>query len=78
VRDRACGNPATLVAPTFCAAFASTIQSLAESLSKHGSWLPWFKNKSFYLKIIDPMIIEITEGPTSTRFFKCSSGGQPP
>jgi hypothetical protein len=71
MRDRACGNPATPVAPIFCAgrlAFASTIQSLAESLSKHGSWLPWFKNKSFSLKIVDSMIMEITEGPTSTRF----------
>ena len=50
---------------------------ITESLGKHGSWFPWFKNQSFYLKIVDPMIIEITEGPTSTRFFKCSSGGAP-
>ena len=50
---------------------------IAESLGKHGSWLPWFKKQSFYLKIVDPMIIEITEGRTSTRFFKCSSGRPP-
>jgi hypothetical protein len=50
---------------------------IVESLGKDGSWLPWFKNQSFYLKIIDPLIIEITEGPTSTRFFKCSSGSPP-
>ena len=50
---------------------------IAESLGKHGSWLPWVKNQSFHLKIVDPMIIEITEGPTRTRLFKCSSGGSP-
>jgi hypothetical protein len=50
---------------------------IAETLGKHGSWLPWFKNPSFYLKIVDPMIIEITEGPISTRFFKCSSSRPP-
>jgi len=41
---------------------------IAEPLGKHGSWLPWFKNQSFYLKIVDAMIIEITEGTASTRF----------
>ena len=46
---------------------------ITESLGKHGSWLPWFKNRQFHLKIVDPMLIEITEGPLSTRFFKCSS-----
>jgi hypothetical protein len=46
---------------------------ITESPRKHGSWLPWFKNRQFHLKIIDPMIIEIVEGPVSTRFFKCSS-----
>ena len=46
---------------------------IAESTGKLRSWLPWIKNQSFYLKIVDPMIIEITEGPVSTRFFKCSS-----
>jgi len=50
---------------------------IAESLGKRGSWLPWFKNQSFYLKIVDPMIIEITEGQANTRFFKCSSGSPP-
>ncbi|MBV9532275.1 MAG: hypothetical protein JO283_14745 [Bradyrhizobium sp.] len=50
---------------------------IAESLGKHGGWLPWLKNQSFYLKIVDPMIIEITEGSTTTRFFKCSSAGVP-
>jgi hypothetical protein len=46
---------------------------ITESPGKHGSWLPWFKNRQFHLKIIDPMIIEIVEGPVSTRLFKCSS-----
>jgi hypothetical protein len=50
---------------------------IAESTGKHGSWLPWTKNQSFYLKIVDPMIIEITEGPVSTQFFKCSSSRPP-
>jgi hypothetical protein len=50
---------------------------IAESLGKHGSWLPWFKKQWLYLKIVDPMIIELTEGPTSTKFFKCSSGRPP-
>ena len=50
---------------------------ITESLGKRGSWLPWFKNQSFHLKIVDPMIIEITKGPTSTRFFKCSSSNPP-
>jgi len=31
---------------------------ITESLGKNGSWLPWFKNQSFYLKIVDPMIID--------------------
>jgi hypothetical protein len=46
---------------------------ITESPGKHGSWLPWFKNRQFHLKIIDPMMIEIAEGHVSTRFFKCSS-----
>ena len=50
---------------------------IAESFGKHGSWLPWFKNQSFYLKVVNPMIIEITEGRASTRLFKCSSGSPP-
>ena len=47
---------------------------ITESLGRHGSWLPWFKNRQFHLKVVDPMLIEIAEGPVSTRFFKCSSG----
>jgi len=50
---------------------------IAESLGKRGSWLPWFKNQSFYLKMVSPMTIEITEGRASSRFFKCSSGIPP-
>jgi len=50
---------------------------IAESLGKHGSWLPWLRKRWFYLKIVDPMIIELTEGPTSAQFFKCSSGRPP-
>jgi len=50
---------------------------IAEALGKHDSWLPWFKNQSFYLKVVNPMIIEITEGRASTRLFKCSSGSPP-
>jgi hypothetical protein len=50
---------------------------IADSLGEHGSWLLWFKKQWFYLKIVDPMIIELTEGSTSTRFFKCSSGRPP-
>jgi len=50
---------------------------ITESLGKHGSWLPWFKNRQFQLKIVDPMLIEIAEGPVSTRFFKCSSDRTP-
>src|SRR5262245_15768227 len=50
---------------------------ITESSGKHGTWLPWLRNQSFYLEIVDPMIIEITEGPVSTRFFKCSSGRPP-
>jgi hypothetical protein len=44
-----------------------------ESPGKHGRWLPWFKKQWFHLKVIDPMIIEITERAVRTRFFKCSS-----
>ena len=50
---------------------------ITEPAEKHGSWLPWLKNQSFYLKIVDPMIIEITEGPVNTRFFKCSPDRPP-
>ena len=50
---------------------------IAESDGKHGSWFPWLKNQSFYLRIVDPMIIEITEGSVSTRSFKCSSSRPP-
>jgi hypothetical protein len=48
---------------------------IKESLGKLGGWLPWFKNRAFHLKVLDPMVIEVTEGPVSTRFFKCSSDG---
>ena len=50
---------------------------ITESLGKHGSWLPWIKNRQFHLKIVDPMLIEIAEGPVSTRFFRCSSDRTP-
>ena len=46
---------------------------VAESLGRRGRWLPWIHKQSYYLKIVDPMIIEITEGKVSTRFFKCSA-----
>ena len=46
---------------------------ITESLGRRGNWLPWDYKKSYYLRIIDPMIIEITEGKVSTRFFKCSA-----
>src|SRR4051812_246564 len=44
-----------------------------ESAGKHGRWLPWLKDQWLHLKVIDPMIIEITEQAISTRFFKCAS-----
>jgi hypothetical protein len=50
---------------------------ITESLGRHGKWLPWTFKQSYYLKIIDPMIIEITEGKVSTRFFKCSAKSPP-
>ena len=50
---------------------------ITESLGKHASWIPWFKNRQFHLKIVDPMLVEITEGPVSSRFFKCSSDRTP-
>ena len=46
---------------------------ITESLGRRGRWLPWIHKQSYYLKIVDPMIIEITEGKVSTRFFKCSA-----
>ncbi len=45
---------------------------ITESLAKLGSWLPWPRNRQLHLKIVDPMLVEIAEGPVSTRFFKCS------
>ena len=48
---------------------------ITESLGKLGGWLPWFKNP-LHLKVLDPMVIEVTEGRVSTRFFKCSSDGR--
>jgi len=49
---------------------------ITESLGKLGGWLPWFKNRTLHLRVLDPMIIEVTEGRVSTRFFKCSSDGR--
>jgi len=46
---------------------------ITESLGRRGRWLPWTNKHSYYLKIVDPMIIEITEGKIITRFFKCSA-----
>jgi hypothetical protein len=46
---------------------------ITESLGKLGGWLPWFKNWQLHVKVLDPMLIEVTEGPVSTRFFKCAS-----
>jgi hypothetical protein len=50
---------------------------ITESPGKYSSWLPWFKNRQFHLRIVDPMLNEIAEGPVSTRFFKCSSDQTP-
>jgi hypothetical protein len=44
---------------------------ITETPGKSGKW-PWSKNHSYKLKVIGPATIEITEGPTSTRFTKCS------
>jgi hypothetical protein len=49
---------------------------ITESLGKLGGWFPWFKNRALDLKVLDPMVIEVTEGPVNTRFFKCSSDGR--
>jgi len=46
---------------------------ITEALGKLGGWLPSFKNRTLRLKVLDPMVIEVTEGPVSTRLFKCSS-----
>jgi hypothetical protein len=46
---------------------------ITETLSKHGSWLPWLKNRAFYLKIVHPTLIEIADWPVRTHFFKCWS-----
>ncbi len=46
---------------------------ITELQGGHGRWLPWTRKQSYNLKIVDPMVIEITEGKTSTRFFKCSA-----
>ena len=35
--------------------------------------IPWFKTRTLRVKVVDPMLIEVTEGAVSTRFFKCSS-----
>ena len=51
---------------------------ITESLGKLGGWLPWFKSRALHLKVLDPMVIEVTEGPVSTRFFKCSSDAVSP
>ena len=48
---------------------------ITESLGKLGGWLPWFKNRALHLKVLDPLVIEVTEGPVSTRFFKCADDG---
>ena len=42
---------------------------ITESLGK----IPWFKTRTLRVKVVDPMLIEVTEGAVSTRFFKCSS-----
>jgi hypothetical protein len=46
---------------------------ITETQRMRARWLPWTHSQSYYLKIVDPMVIEITEGTTSTRFFKCSA-----
>ena len=46
---------------------------ITESLGRPDRWLPWIHKQSYYLKIVDPMIIEITEGKVRTHFFKCSA-----
>jgi hypothetical protein len=50
---------------------------ITEAPGKRGGWLPWFRNHVFYLRIVDPMLIEIAEGSFKTRFFKCWSGLTP-
>jgi hypothetical protein len=47
---------------------------ITESTGKR--WLP-FSKRLFTLKVVDPTMIEITEGNVITRFFKCSSSNSP-
>jgi len=44
---------------------------ITETPGKARKW-PWSRNHSYTLRVIGPATIEITEGPTSTRFTKCS------
>jgi hypothetical protein len=48
---------------------------ISESLGKRS--LPFAKKRSFTLNVIDPTTIRITEGTTSTQFFKCSTISPP-
>jgi hypothetical protein len=48
---------------------------ISESLGKRS--LPFAKKHSFILNVIDPTTISITEGPISSKFFKCSSMSPP-
>ncbi len=49
---------------------------ITESLGRPGAWFPWFKHRPLHLRVLDPMVIQVTEGHVSTRFFKCSSEGR--
>lgn len=45
---------------------------ITESLGRRGKWLPWSDRNSYSLKIIEPAVIDITEGKEITRLVKCA------
>jgi hypothetical protein len=46
---------------------------ISELPSKRRKWVPWQKEQSYSLRIVDPVTIEVRNERRTTRFVKCSS-----
>jgi hypothetical protein len=50
---------------------------ITESFSRRGRWLEFRRRTTYFLKVLDPLTIEIEEGTVLTRYAKCGSQRPP-
>jgi len=50
---------------------------ITESFNKRGNWLGFRRKTTYFLKVVDPLMIEIWNAAGMTRYAKCGSQRPP-